>query len=128
MEYNYLTITHPDEEGGFYDTNYRWYWKKDESGKWIEVEEQSEGEWYEYDGFEKKSDLTKWIKDNEKYTNLHRRMIKQEQKHNAQQAEVEIYMSLGMSEEEAMEIVERDIDAELAQEAKELDAMVAEYA
>ena len=128
MEYTYITLTHPDHEGGEYNTNYRWFWVNDENGKGIQVEEESEGEWFEFDGFNKKSELTAWIKDSEKEIRQYRKMMEQERKHDAQQAEIEIYMSLGMSEEEAMEIVERDIDAELAQEAKDLEAMIAECA
>ena len=121
-EYNYITITHPDHEGGEYETNYRWFWVNDENGRGIQVEEESEGEWFEFDGFNKKSELTAWIKDSEKEIRQYRKMMEQERKHDAQQAEIEIYMSLGMSEEEAEAIVTRDIDAELRQEAKDIEA------
>ena len=134
MEYNYITLTHPDHEGGEYETNYRWYWKKDENGKWIEVEEQSEGQWYEYDGFEKKSDLTRWIKDNEKEIRAYRKMVEQERKHDQEIARIEALMAQGVDNEAAEEMVlengleailecyeERDLDAELEQERQRIE-------
>ena len=101
MEYNYITIETYDDEGGFYNAEYRWYWTQNENGKYIQTEELSEGEWHEYDGFDKKSDLTSWIKGQERYTRQARKMLEREAKHNAKIAKIEALMTEGLTEEEA---------------------------
>ena len=134
MEYNYITLTHPDHEGGEYNTNYRWFWVNDENGKGIQVEEESEGQYYEFDGFNKKSELTAWIKDCEKEIRAYRKMMEQERKHDQEIARIEALMEQGMDNEEAEELVqndsledliqgyeERDLDAELREEQQRIE-------
>jgi hypothetical protein len=123
MEYTHITREVYDEEGGFDQVEYRWHWAKDESGKWIEVEELSEGEWFEYDGFEKKSDLTRWIKENETENRKIRKMLESEAKHNAKIAKIDALMEQGMEEEQAEAEVENDW---LASIESEIDAAITE--
>ena len=74
MEYTYLTIEHPDHEGGTWIGEYRWYWAEDESGKYIETEQGENGEWSEFDAFNTLRALQAWIKrsarDLEKYKKM----------------------------------------------------------
>ena len=128
MEYNYYEapLYNWDEQGNIYlDTwKFRSY---PTTGKYHMVEEESEGEYFEFEEMTQKQ-IEKFIKSLHTEAKQQERILKQEQKHDAQQAEIEAYMQLGMTEEEAEAIVTRDIDAELAQEAKALEELVAEYA
>ena len=111
MEYTYFTITYPDYEGGTWEGQYRYFEAKDEEGKkYIEVEEGDESGWDEYQGFNTLRQMQAWIKRQEKDLAKYLKMLQDEAKENEEEYE------------------ERDIAAELREEQKRIEAMVAEYA